>query len=95
MTKFDHPDYADVSLTCKAKPNVRDILMYDGCIEVGTMTGTLYTRLWSGVKWLVKLDKWECEQVKPDADIQEIMNGAADMKTIEIIKWAALAVFSF
>lgn len=91
MTKFDHPEL-NVSFTVKEKPKNRDVLMYDSEIEGNTRAG-LYARLWAGVKWLV--DEWAIEGIKPDDDIVAIMEGDADMRVIEIMKWAGLACFSF
>lgn len=90
--RFDHPDLEDTWFTIKAAPKMRDVLQYDSEIT-GRMTSTLYTRLWAGVKWMV--DEWHCEIVSPEADAAELMDSAADMTVIEVIKWAGLAVFSF
>jgi hypothetical protein len=92
MIKFDHPEFEDVSFTVKEHPKNRDILTYDGEIEGFTRT-VMYPRLWAGVKWLV--DEWKIEGINPDDDIEAIMNGDADMRTIKIMKWAGLACFSF
>ena len=92
--KIDHPDFDDISFETKEKPTNRDVLMYDSVIE-GQSRATLYPRLWGGVKWLVDLEKWNCDIVKPDDDIEKIMEAEADIKKIVIIKWAALAVFTY
>ena len=90
--RFDHPDLKDVWFICKAEPKNRDVLMYDSEIT-GRMAATLYPRLWAGVKWMI--DEWHCETVNPETDAETIMDAAADISVIEIIKWASLAVFSY
>lgn len=91
-TKFDHPDNEEIWFTVKEDPKMRDILMYDSVIE-GSMLASLYPRLWGGVRCLV--DEWNCETVNPEDDTAELMDGAADMGVIDIIKWAGLACFSY
>ena len=92
MARFDHPDNENIWFTTIEEPTMRAVLMYDSAIE-GSMLASLYPRLWAGVQFLV--DEWHCELVSPDADASDLMDGAADMEVIDVIKWAGLAVFSF
>jgi len=90
--RFDHPDYDDTWFTVKEEPLIRDILSYDGEMT-GSMAATLYPRLWRSAKWLI--DEWNCEGINPDDDFNAILDRSADIRLVELVKWAGLAVFSF
>jgi len=90
--KFDHPELENVWLTCKEELTMRDVLMYDGAVE-GRLVDTLYTRLWKGVIWLV--DEWHYDGIKLDDDIDALLDEAADMQVINVVKWAGLCCFQY
>jgi hypothetical protein len=79
-TKFSVPD----------NPTVRQVLQYDSLVELQSFgSDNTYERLWNGIGALVS--EWESEYVQ----IKDNLDSITGQEAIDVIKWAALSVFSF
>lgn len=87
MHEFNHPEH-QASFKLPEDPTRRQLLAYDG-FELSQQPG-MYPRLWDAAKTVIQ--EWQCESTPLDVDL-DAPDGTEDQ--IEIIKWAALAVFSW
>jgi hypothetical protein len=85
MEKITSEEY-DVKFTIPDW-TVRTSLAYDSEYELDP-DGSYYERLWRAAKRVIR--DWECERMSIDDELEEL----EDLSLVELIKWAAITVFS-